>query len=48
MEAQYDPLLNPYHFADETESSAYTPQEIQALIKREHDTAKHIRRNVLL
>jgi hypothetical protein len=49
MDAQYDPLLDPYHLADETESSAFTPQEIQSLkSERKHDTANHIRGNVFL
>ena len=47
MEAQYDPLLDPYHFADETESSAFTPQEVQSLkSKRKHEAANYIRPNV--
>jgi len=49
MEAQYDPLLDPFNFADEAGTSALTPQELQSLKKKKkNETANNIRHNVCL
>lgn len=48
MEALYDPLLDPFNFADEAETSALTPQEIQALKKKKNETENNLRNNVCL
>jgi hypothetical protein len=37
MDSLFDVLLNPYHFVDEIDQSAFTPQEIQAFRKKKKE-----------